>query len=128
MPVIHEAPQHYETVVLGEKDLIFSTYDPTLGGINCQGDCRYSSQGYYVWDWYQRGAACPEGWEGRIIEIPGGHRFKCIDRGGMIVETDDAIIIDVLIHHEMVDDFPYDGGARLFAGTWEYSVPNYLHE
>lgn len=111
-----------DNVQYPEKDLFFSAYDPQLWDeMNCMGDCRYTGFGHTVDEWYYSGAACPQGWAGRIIQIPGDHTFKCIDRGGMVVETDNMIVIDLLVPHSEIEDFPYSYGAIVRKEDWVYS-------
>ena len=111
-----------QNVYQAEKDLFFSAYDPQLWDeMNCFGDCRYTGFGYTVDEWYYRGAACPQGWAGRIIQIPGDHTFKCIDRGGMVIEDDNMIVVDLLIPHSEIEDFPYSYGAIVPKEDWVYS-------
>ncbi len=81
--------------------VLFTYYDPTKGGKNCDWDCAYTASGERVLDNYNKptgpwwwngtsaGVACPPEYEfGTIfyVKFPDGTegKFTCIDRGGRI--------------------------------------------
>ena len=89
------------------KPLYITTYDPRLGGINCQHPCDQFASGQRIQphDWHGYGsftaAACPAGWLGRRLWVEGIGFLICKDRGGAIVETARWIHIDVLSAHPL---------------------------
>jgi hypothetical protein len=63
-----------------------ATYDPALGGTNCDHDCRYTADGSLASTLYGRGAACPPGWPmGARFTVQGAGSWQCRDRGGSVV-------------------------------------------
>ena len=122
-----------EGVDCGTLDYYLSTYDPKLGGINCDSDCSQLATGPMDDSLYGLVAACPHDWVGyeytTHISTPYG-TFACVDRGGAIgiyerevwmggrIQTRMVIVIDLLIRideqplyaysvlsHELVETF-----------------------
>jgi hypothetical protein len=105
----------------GLVPMVINTYDPTLGGINCDQDCTRMGvtpiQDYH-WDW---AAACPVEWRGLEVVVPGVGRWSCWDSGGLIDLRLDprngyAVFIDVLSHTP--------GQWKIPAGEWYLVDPN----
>ena len=93
----------WQTTNRQTKPLKISWYDPILGGINCDHDCSVMATGVKVTeDRYGRTAACIQEWTGRTVVIEGLGEFKCLDRGGAIVEHEGYIWIDLLLHEPLV--------------------------
>lgn len=82
----------------GQKPLIMSSYDPHAGGRNCDNDCTTTASGELVENWWGAGAACVPEWMGKTLEID-GKKWKCIDKGGKIVETTEGYWVDLLTKH-----------------------------
>lgn len=95
-----------------DKPLIMSRYDPHLGGVNCEEPCTVTASGELVDDWWGAGAACVRSWLGRTIEID-GHKWRCIDTGGKIVETTDGYWVDLL-----TKESPYSYGQ--IVSNWRF--------
>ncbi len=86
-------------IVMENKPLKISWYDPELGGINCAHPCDTMASGVKVTpERYGRTAACVPEWMGRTVVIPGLGEFECLDTGGAIVEHPTFIWIDLLMH------------------------------
>lgn len=82
---------------VGKKPLLVTWYNPTLGGINCWGNCTHFRDGTRVTAAsYGNTAACIPDWLGDTVVIPRLGTFKCRDTGGAIVEKAHAIHIDLL--------------------------------
>lgn len=87
----------------GVVPMVINTYDPTLGGINCDHDCTRMGVTLiedYHWDWV---AACPVEWRGYDVVVPDVGRWSCWDSGGLITLRVDPrhglnVFIDILSH------------------------------
>ena len=86
---------------------VMSVYDPSLGGINCDGDCTTVATGLLM-DWmYEEAGACPAELLGATINFPAlDHTLQCVDNGEEIKagwsERDDQCVVyfDTLWHLE----------------------------
>jgi hypothetical protein len=67
-----------------------STYDPAMGGTNCDGDCGHTATRPVTPDMYEWAAACPAGWTTRGETTIVHFQFRdvwCVDRGGAVHPT-----------------------------------------
>lgn len=63
--------------------LYASWYDPTLGGINCDGTCEHKALRPFDVNQYGHTAACPHDWIGQTFSAV-DQSWYCDDRGGAI--------------------------------------------
>lgn len=91
-----------------------TTYNPLLGGVNCNGDCERlgaSHSGLLVENWWDRAAACPPEIprNSQITFIPRWHTKPitvwCLDQGSAIVTLEDGTLrLDVLTQSDIWRD------------------------
>ena len=85
------------------------TYNPELGGHNCDYECSRLGNGALVSEWWGRACACP-------LDFPRGTRFVirgsrwgladgtwiCLDGGGAVVTHDNGVVVLDLLKREPV--------------------------
>ncbi len=86
---------------------IMSVYDPSLGGVNCDGDCTTVATGLLENWMYEQAGACPAELLGATINFPAlDHALQCVDTGPAIragwSERDNQCVVyfDTLWHLE----------------------------
>lgn len=94
-----------------------TTYNPLLGGVNCNGDCTRlgaSHSGLLVENWWDRAAACPPEIprNSQLTFIPRWHTKPmtvwCLDQGSAIQTLEDGTLrIDVLTQDMNIWRAPY---------------------
>ena len=97
-----------------------SWYYPNLGGTNCgvplvNGQCNARMASGQPWQsWVGLAAACPRELPFySVIQLPGGERFVCLDRGSKIVTLPDSSIwLDLLVE---VPPVPYGSMVQVEA-------------
>lgn len=120
-----------------ETSVKFSYYNPSKGGINCDGECKYTASGIkilnekneptgeYWWNGEMGGVACPKNYPfGTIFEVhfPDNTTgvFVCIDRGGKVKTYDGIVRLDVLSLRP-----PRTSGGYKFLGQTFYAQVKY---
>ena len=63
-------------------------YDPSLGGINCDGDCTTVATGLLTEDMWFTSGACHPDLLGLTVYFPAiDFEMKCVDNGGLITKA-----------------------------------------
>ena len=98
----------------GDIPVITTWYDPALGGINCDDDCKtLADGGTWSSDDYGRVAACPASWMGKRFVTTAGE-FLCRDTGGKIGLAWNAYYENWVFHVDIMSDTPISYNYRLW--------------
>ena len=100
---------------------ILTVYDPSLGGINCDNDCRTTATGLLTDDLYEKAGACHPSLLGATIYFDDiNFSLTCVDTGGMVGvgwskrDQEFVVFFDALWHLSV------EGGKITGGPSWNY--------